>query len=417
MKQSTSRPRVDSHYEPIGAYLVLGHGFFMLRLEDNLQWKPEDSANQFELLVTSGHDRIFGEMVQKQQAEHKKKKEMAYRERKLAEKKKAVEDAKNADKVKESEKKAGGQDDKKEEQKGDKEGDAKAANDEKGTGNHGHHSKKKREDQSVTLVPAAGPGKTGVEDAALGSPVSNVKVIEGEEVKPSPAPIIATSGGDEHVVIAVPVRQEVKEVALDKVHEVEVIAAAPMHMDGKDVVSKEKAEKDQAKAEKGDGEKEKDGRSNNEKEKEKEQEEAKARAMEMAKQKARAKEQADFDPMREAELLAKMIQASGGGPEGPVGMDDIKIAFRALEKAAESGMTRSGGGGDPTKKGPLIWTWQDSCERWRWRNYEAGAHQIGPGGWEERDWKMFADDRGCHEYDQEEKITEVEEEDVHDWSC
>lgn len=44
-------------------------------------------------------------------------------------------------------------------------------------------------------------------------------------------------------------------------------------------------------------------------------------------------------------------------------------------------------------------------------------HDVGLGGWEERDWKVFADDRGVPEFERDMESAEVEEEDVHDWSC
>jgi len=65
----------------------------------------------------------------------------------------------------------------------------------------------------------------------------------------------------------------------------------------------------------------------------------------------------------------------------------------------------------------LIWTWGESCERWRWANWEAGVHDVGLGGWEERDWKVFADDRGVEEFEDDMGKAETLEEDVHDWSC
>jgi hypothetical protein len=56
-------------------------------------------------------------------------------------------------------------------------------------------------------------------------------------------------------------------------------------------------------------------------------------------------------------------------------------------------------------------------EKWRWKNFAAGCAVLQPGCWEERDWVVFADDRGCEEYEEDQIWAEVEEVDVHDWSC
>lgn len=65
----------------------------------------------------------------------------------------------------------------------------------------------------------------------------------------------------------------------------------------------------------------------------------------------------------------------------------------------------------------LIWTWGESCERWRWKNYEAGVHNVGLGGWEERDWKVFADGKCVEDFEGDMESAEVVEVDIHDWSC
>jgi hypothetical protein len=97
-----------------------------------------------------------------------------------------------------------------------------------------------------------------------------------------------------------------------------------------------------------------------------------------------------LDPAK-ADQLAKMLKSGG---------DEVKAALKALEL-----------------KKPVIWVWQEPVERWRWRNYEARVHEIGPGGWEERDWAVFADDRECTDFDIEAKWWEEVERDVHDWCC
>lgn len=324
--------------EPAGAYLVLGHGFFMLRTEDILQWKSEEAAQKFEMLVTSGHDRVFGEMVKAQQAEERKKKEKEYRERKMAERKKAEEEARKKKK-------------------------AAALN-----GGNDKLDDKPRVDE--------------VQEP--GTPGSNVKVKDGEEVVADNVRAIAI-GGDK-VVLAVPVPQTVGDKAGGDKHETEPVIAVPGEATKPDVVEAAKvkaADEAEEKLEEG-----KDDKAEKDKNAKK-----------------------PFDPIREAELLAKMV-AAGQTPPG-MGMEDIKLAIKALEAAAGS---KDGKDKKAKEQQPYIWTWHDSCEKWRWRNYEQELHNIGPGGWEERDWKVFADDRGCDEFDLEEQWAEEEETDVHDWS-
>jgi hypothetical protein len=323
----------------------------MLRTEDYLQWKSEEAANKFEMLVTSGHDRVFGEMVKAQQAEERKKRDKEYKERKLAEKRAAEKEAK--------EKKERGEGDK---MNGVKEG----AKQEKPT------------------------------DAASESPRSDVKVRDGELVKPA-QPQAAAAKGDK-VVVAVPVKGEGHNRNADaEKHEVEAIAATPGDATKPEAAEKAKAqvaeEKDGAKA----------GPAHNA-----------GKAPKAVEQKAKpdAKAKKALDAVREAQMLAKMV-AEGQTPPG-IGMEDINLAFKALEVAA--GADEKVAAEAKKAQVPLIWTWHDPCERWRWRNYEAGLHEVGPGGWEERDWRVFADDRGCDDYEVEESWAEEDERDVHDWS-
>lgn len=343
----------------------------MLRTEDYLQFKSEEATGKFEMLVTSGHDRVFGEMVKAQQAEQRKKKEAAYRQKRAAEKKKAAEEAK---KKKENE---GGV-------SGEKEGEErKDAGDEKGGAKEETEAARKG-------------GEKGEDDKgeALLTPGSNIKVKDGEEIKPVVAEGIAVQG--DKAVIAIPVQDDkIGEKGDDEKHEVEVVAAAPgegtkPEAVGQAAVQAANETKDVAGEVKG------------------------AKAEEDDERKARKPKEKDdrrpFDPMREVELLAKMV-AAGQTPSG-MGMEDVKLAFRALEAAA------AGAKDDPKKdQKPVIWTWHDRCEMWRWKNFEAKLHEVGPGGWEERDWKVFADNRGCDEFDEDERWMEVVEQDVHDWSC
>ena len=115
------------------------------------------------------------------------------------------------------------------------------------------------------------------------------------------------------------------------------------------------------------------------------------------------KHQHEHDPsagLAEAELLAKMMGLDGG-------IDELKLAFRAIEAAAK-------GVSAPTKQ--LLWTWKKSCEKWRWRSFEADVDDIAADGWEARDWVVFADGHTCEAYEKDQARMEVLERDVHDWS-
>jgi hypothetical protein len=76
--------------------MLLGHGHFMLRLREWLDFKPEDIAGKFEVLVVSGHDRILGDMVRQYRMEQKKKEEKEYIEKKKAQKQAEAEKARGA---------------------------------------------------------------------------------------------------------------------------------------------------------------------------------------------------------------------------------------------------------------------------------------------------------------------------------
>jgi hypothetical protein len=78
------------------AFMLLGHGHFMLRLREWLDFKPEDVAGKFRVLMISGHDRILGDMVRQYRMEQKKKEEKEYIEKKKAQKQAEAKKAKGA---------------------------------------------------------------------------------------------------------------------------------------------------------------------------------------------------------------------------------------------------------------------------------------------------------------------------------
>nr|XP_019042348.1 hypothetical protein I302_08950 [Kwoniella bestiolae CBS 10118]OCF21278.1 hypothetical protein I302_08950 [Kwoniella bestiolae CBS 10118] len=289
---------------PAGGYLLLSHGYFLLRTDMHINFKPAEKAGQFEVLVTSGHDRVFGEMVKAQR-------EREYRERKEREKKERL--AKEKDKGKEGKKE-----------------------DEKDKAKKGEEGEEKNDD----------------EDPSPGTPTSNVKLIDGEAIVPAAGDAVAIlDKKDDKAIIAIPV--DAKDQAngedkdKDKKHEQEpaiVPGPKPTPVAG-----------DEAKGEKGEEDKK------------------------------------------------------------PMNMDDIAKAFKALESSISKSVDLK----DKEKekdKVKLVWTWSERCETWRWKNFEMGLHNVGPGGWEERDWKVFADGREVWDFDDDEKVVEVEEEDIHDWS-
>jgi hypothetical protein len=118
----------------------------MLRLKEWLEFKPEDSAGKFEVLVTSGHDRVFGDMVKAQRAERKKEEEAAFIKKKRAQREKekelekGKEERKNGDKEDEKEKEG---------EKGEKKGSdtsTKKVKDGLEVGHHASGAQEKRED-------------------------------------------------------------------------------------------------------------------------------------------------------------------------------------------------------------------------------------------------------------------------------
>ncbi|WVQ78366.1 hypothetical protein IAT38_000451 [Cryptococcus sp. DSM 104549] len=340
---NTEKPSSRHWSEPDTGYLLLAHGHFLLRLHIALAWKPEDQVNKgFEVLVTSAHDRVFGEMVKAQQAEDRKRREKEYRDRKEKERR-----------------------------------------------------ERKAKEAKEALEGKGGEEKGKETPETPGSPASNAKVHNGDPVAPASPALTPDPKSDDKVVVAVPVP---------------VSPGANANQPQAD--AKEKAQERDAKHEDdaqlvpgpkpaGEGQPLADGK------------EGKAKP-----------DEAD------AKALAKAMS-----PGAPVGMDDIALALKALElaKNAPAGSPAAAGAkalasaaaGSKDKKeapaakkeiGPLFWTWAEKCEKWRWRNYEAGCHLVGPGGWEERDWQVFADGREAWDWDADQEEIEKVEVDVHDWS-
>jgi len=372
----------------------------MLRSEDYLDWKPESEVNKFQILVVSSQDRILGKMVEAQRAEDKKKREAEYRKRKAAEKKK-IEDRDQEEKENPKDGKDGK--DGKNEDEGKERRDSSKHKD-TGVG-------KPKEDTEKVIGNAAPESKADdKKTGAKGIVINGVKVYVVEEGKQHPAMedgkvIHAQAAALAQEVLVVPVNQGLQPKDKDGQHDAEPVAVGVKKVDvdgaagpdGRQARSEQLLTVDEAKKERS-PEAQRDGV------------EIKAtpvveKTHEKPKDITQAKHvEKHYDPLREAEKLAQMMAG-----EGPINMEDIKVAFRALEKVAGESSSKP--------KTPMIWTWYEPVERWRWLNYEAGLHNVGPGGWEERDWKVFADDRGCDDFDEDEEWEETLEEDLHDWSC
>ncbi|WWC89902.1 uncharacterized protein L201_004831 [Kwoniella dendrophila CBS 6074] len=294
-----------------GAYLILAHGHFLLRTDMYINFKPEEKANnQFEVLITSGHDRVFGDMVKAQR-------EKEYRERKEREKKEKM--AAAAAKEKENNK-----------------------------------EDKKPADINEAITAAKNEKKKQVSDDNKDketpplSPTSNVKLIDGEAIKPAEKDENDQNKdqNDDKAIIAIPVTDNNADND-DKGHK-----------DGKDK---------------------------------------------------------KHEPGNAAAGAVVVPGPKIAEAKKPMNMDEIAQAFKAIENAQQKTTNADDKKVDKDKI-KLIWQWGDRCEMWRWKNYEAGLNDIGPGGWEERDWKVFADDREVWDFDDDEAIVEVEEKDIHDWS-
>jgi hypothetical protein len=153
----------------------------MLRLREWLEFKPEDSAGKFEVLVTTGHDRIFGDMVKQQRMEARKKEEIEYYKKKKAQKEKAEKEAKEK-------KEAGGDGEKGEPVEEDKEAKEKSdtstkkvkdgvevADKVKDANKHDH----KAEEDDVKLMVAIPVKTDGVKDGDLDAKHDRVAVLAG----------------------------------------------------------------------------------------------------------------------------------------------------------------------------------------------------------------------------------------------
>ncbi|WVR05300.1 hypothetical protein IAU60_002314 [Kwoniella sp. DSM 27419] len=383
---NTHKP-IGKHWldPPSSAYLLMSHGHFLLRNGMYLQFKPEKAANQFEVLVTSGHDRVFGNMVKAQR--EKEYKERKDREKKEKAKAKAEAEAKGDEVI------DGGKE--KEEGKGD-EGikDERGKDSSPGKAHQNQASKdSKGENKAAITDKEAGKGAKDAKVAALEvdgdvtpqegpmSPASNVRVIDGEPVQRG-EPKLADQG--EGVVAVVDVKRDA------------VMVAVPVGPGGDD--ANLDAQALDAKHE---------------------QEAVVVPGPKPAVVDKRTSSPADPRVPDEAQTKAK-ANDKAMSPDRPMNMNQIAQAFQALEaainpKPVDLNAADTGPEGDKTKVA-VIWTWAERCEMWRWKNWEQGVAVLEPGCWEERDWKVFADDREVWDYDADEAIIELEEADVHDWS-
>ena len=257
----------------------------------------------------------------------------------------------------------------------------------------------------------AGEGKKDVEDKIGDTQkVDNVVAVKVDDKIAAVAPV---NGGAVIVAPADPAldgkdaegEKNPSPAERDAAHEAEPVLVVPAGADAGGEIKKagdaeakekqDKAQKDQAGAD--------------------------AKGKEEAKDAAKAAERErrpskPLDPVREAEMLAKLF-----GPEAAgLPLADLKAAFAAMEAAQATQKAEAAQAidlADPAE--PVIWMWsgpEGKCERWRWRNYLAGCGQLEEGCWEERDWKVFADGRGCQEYEEDEAWVELGEE-MYDWSC
>ncbi|WWC61001.1 uncharacterized protein I303_103578 [Kwoniella dejecticola CBS 10117] len=336
------------------AYLLLAHGYFLLRTDMYINFKPEEKAGKFEALITSGHDRVFGDMVKAQR-------EKEYRERKERERKERAEKEKKQDK---------GKDEKDHRGKDEKDGVGK-------DGNSAEKEKKQDEDKDdEDEKDIEDKNKENDEDKEKNreqeepeTPTSNVKLLDGEPVLAAKddAGVAVINPKEDKVIIAVPLNEGTK---------------------AKDVENK---------------------RDDDDKEKKRdEKHEAEAELVPAPKPAGGANPPTGGVAGLEGEMKKEKV---------PMNMNDIANAFKALDLTASAQAQARAKDDKDRDKVKLIWTWTERCEMWRWKNYEVGLHHIKPGGWEERDWKVFADDKEVWDFDDEQAVVELEEKDIYDWSC
>ncbi|WVF72037.1 hypothetical protein IAT40_006849 [Kwoniella sp. CBS 6097] len=364
--------------EPPAGYLLMSHAYFLLRNDLDIRWKAESNADKFEVLVTSGHDRVFGAMVKAQR-------EKEYRERKMKERAAEKEKEKEKEKAREAAAEGG-----KDKDKDDTDKD-KIKEDEVKDDVRDKHGKTAEDKLKVQTPVPGGPGA----DEEPGTPVSNIKLHDGQPVAEG------KDGGAE------PELELGKKDVEAKANTKAAVAIVDLKEDVAMIAVPVDGEK-KSKAEAGDQAEDKD--------KKHEQEAVIVPGPKAIKDKKE-------DENKKEDVVAD--QANKDGPaaaaaEKPMNMGRIAQAFQALEaaknpKPVDPNAKTATGTGEKDKV-PLVWTWSERCETWRWKNYEAGLHDVGPGGWEERDWKVFADDREVWDFDANEAVIEVEEEDIHDWS-
>lgn len=221
-------------------------------------------------------------------------------------------------------------------------------------------------------------GKTGTDETPV-MPASNAKALDGEPI----APVFAAEPPSDKAIIAIPIITPSDTDSINKNQQA-----------GQQAVNKDI--KHEIEAERAPGTKAVDHTAN---------------PTGVGKSKPNEAE-------ADAKELARAIK-----PSDAVGLDGVNMAMKALQpasdnKAKPNDAKSSAKGKSLVKKdpGPLFWTWTEKCEKWRWRNYDAGVHLVGPGGWEERDWQVFADDREVGDWDAEQEKIEKQEIDIHDWS-
>jgi hypothetical protein len=370
-----------------------------------VQYKPVGTTDKFEALVTTANDRVFGDMVKAQLAEDKKIKEREWRKRREIEKREA--------RAKEGAK----------EKKAHADGnvrDEAAAKEDKTRQKGANVSKdvEKQKEQKQDQAQGADNAEGAVDEKGLTQGNAGVKLVEAE-LKDNDGAKAKDDKADHKdgtvvAVVAVPVTDvEAKAGAVlspdekDQQHEAEpaLVAAAPP-AEAKPKIAEIKLEDDNMVGAGPKGAKDivDDAK---DKDKTKKKEEIKA----SAKHRAAAPPGAALN----RSLLVKML-----GPEAAnIPLAELNAALAAMEaaQALDKAKAQAAAADAPKRDEPVIWMWSESVERWRWKNYAAGCAAFEDGCWEERDWTVFADDGGCEKYEGEQEVREVEEVDLHDWSC